>query len=665
MSIDPEPKGGIAIMLSMDERQAGSPPESASLPTSRANRGYILMMSGLRLSPATSWRQQGKRFLLHPVGAIILLSVLTGIGHALLMADWDPFLSADTNYFYGPSLEILNQPVQGFRQLFVKPFFRAAKDALPMADEAKPVFVCALRLWHLGWKRWLDPHLVVPDARAFAAFVVASCVLAFLSLCILGWKLGHPWLGIATALATLWGPWGLATCYFITYTALSLTLISWAVFLVFCRPRAAFLVAGILVSLSLLTNQALVACVLAFPLIILFRKGKEGRRIVTNALVAFILGMFLPFAVGQLLGATDWVKVMFGGEPIQKPFDILELYLVRTRTERLETLPAYRHSFFLMLSFFNSWVLTTTALGILLALPVAAIVWTLKGAAPELMRKLANPAIVKGLLVLLPGLAILAVLDGRYAIKVSRAYFLAVPFLVMGLFQVGYGLMQDLPGRLLRNGIACLVLLAGAEDYFRVRDFYQTFQGAAHELRNLSSQAVRIVALQQDIYAPFFASMAPIGSIDSNKSIPDGVDYLVTGPFIPGALDYRGDYKVDGQMNLFGYFQRNESRLRLVREIPFFSLYPFLVYEDPAATFSLEVQHQFDRNSYREALGTVKIWSVLESPQRVQSPIRQPHDVQKLQHSPSDLLRTASVAPLTKNPRGLWAFAMISLEGSE
>jgi hypothetical protein len=64
-------------------------------------------------------------------------------------------------------------------------------------------------------------------------------------------------------------------------------------------------------------------------------------------------------------------------------------------------------------------------------------------------------------------------------------------------------------------------------------------------------------------------------------------------------------------MDVADYFQRHSLWVILTQEIPFFALYPFLVYEDPAATYALEVLHRFDRHAYRNAPGTVKIWRLL------------------------------------------------------
>ncbi len=558
-------------------------------------------------TPASSVpSQRGKRLLRHPLGALLLCSALTGVGHALLLGDWNPFLSHDTHYYYGPTLTVLNQPGWGYRTLLVKPFFRPDRDDWPMADEAKPVFVCALRLWHLGWKRWVQPDVVFPDPRAYAAFVVATCVLAFLSLGLLGWKLGNPWVGILTGLAILWGPWGLSACYFTTYTAFSLALFCGAIVLLLCRPAAASLAGGIVVSLSLLSNQSLLACLPALPLIVLFRQGREGRWKAARALAAFGLGIILPFAVGEILGATGWVRALVETPSIQTPLGVLRRYLARSGVDHREYLPAFRRSFFLMLSFLNSRVLTAAGAGVLLLFAGALLRRAWREKAAGVWRMLADPALRDSLLVLLPGLAALLVIDGRTGFKFSRSYFVALPFLVLGLFSLGLFLVRGLPRRLVRTGAACLLVLAGAEGFVRVRDFYQAFQGVPSAVRPLADQPGGVVALRQDVYSPFLANLAAVGSIDGEQPLPDRVGYLVTGPGLPSALEF-----TTGQMDFNDYVRRHSLRLSLAREVPFFALYPFLVYEDPSATFGLEVEHRFDRRTYRQGPGTVKIWRVL------------------------------------------------------
>src|SRR5262249_16145559 len=312
---------------------------------------------------------------------------------------------------------------------FVRPFFRPAdqvpRPEEPRADEAKPVFVCALRLWHLGWKLLVRPDCVLPDPVVYEAFVITTCALAFLSLGLLAWKLGHPWLGIATGFAVFWTPWGLTACYVTTYTGFSLALFCGALLLLLCRPATASLPAAFLLAWSLLSNQSVLACLPALPLLILFRQGKEGRWKAATALIAFGLGIILPFAILEILGETSWVQGMMGSTAIQKPLGILKLYLARSRNERHQWLPAFDRSFFLTLSLLNSRVLSTAGLGIILIFAGAVLRWTWQGRVAGLRRKLADPAVKNGLLTLLPALAVLLVIDGRAGFKFSRSYFLA------------------------------------------------------------------------------------------------------------------------------------------------------------------------------------------------------------------------------------------------
>jgi hypothetical protein len=558
-------------------------------------------------------RQRGSGILQHPLAALLLCSALTALGHAFLLGDWNPFLSADTYWFYGPTLTLLNQPEgPSYSALFVRPFFlpqdQVSRPEEPRADEAKPVFVCALRLWHLGWKRWVRPDLVLPDPFAYEAFVITTCALAFLTLGLLGWKLGHPWIGIVTGFAVFWTPWGLTTCYFTTYTAFSLVLFCGALLLLLFRPASASLAAGILIALCLLSNQSLLACLPSLPLLILFHQGKEGRWKAATALIAFGLGIVLPFAILESLGETSWVQGLMGSTAIQKPLGILKLYLDRSRNERLQWLPAFDRSFFLTLSLLNSRVLSAAGLGIMLIFASAVLHWTLEGGVARLRRKLVDPAVKQGLLTLLPALSALLVIDGREGFKFSRSYFLALPFLVLGLSQFGFFLVRNLPRRLVRNGVACLLLLGCAEGVYRVRDFYQAFQGVPHFLQALADHPDRVAALQQDKYSPFFAAMAPIASIDAGHPIPDRVEYLVTGLPFESALDHTG-----GQMNVEGYLWRHRQQLVLDREVPFLALYPFIVHEDPYATFAMRIGHQFDHRAYRNWRGTVKIWRHMRS----------------------------------------------------
>ncbi|HET6898092.1 MAG TPA: hypothetical protein VFK70_07085, partial [Vicinamibacteria bacterium] len=55
-------------------------------------------------------------------------------------------------------------------------------------------------------------------------------------------------------------------------------------------------------------------------------------------------------------------------------------------------------------------------------------------------------------------------------------------------------------------------------------------------------------------------------------------------------------------------------RAELAEMRPFFSHYPFLVWEDPYQTYSMLIQHAYTTRAYREPLGEVTVWRVKGDP---------------------------------------------------
>jgi hypothetical protein len=530
----------------------------------------------------------------------------------LLMRQWNLFFS-DTRHNYLPTLEVLNTSDPGFVSLFVAPFFRPNKDIVPLAQDAKPVFITALRAWHVGycWMNHCRPGLENP--HAYSDFVTFCCLWAFGLLCMLARKLGSLPIGIAAGFLTFLSPWGLQSCYFATYTALSLSMIFLMIYLGLCQLRVCAYLSGVLLALCTMTNQSLLGCLVAQPLILVIAHGRSGGYSLIVRMGVFFVGVATPFLATEWLATTRLVQHQMGTPGVQTPLDILSFYAIRNNNDArgfldtTEYLDAYDYSRFLKLLNFNSTVsvvFLAAVLIILLAIVVLADGNRLQRFWRWIRSEAAFPVHVAGLFA---GITLMLI-DLRNGPRMSRCYFVAVPFLFLSaLFLVRYWTTLA-PRRLCTAVLALFALAWGIENIAKVAELYQLYHAARLALREFQQRGERVVCLKSDTYNIFLRNMANLDVVDDeDHEIPRDVRYIVTGPSVPSAME-----GTQPQKDHFVALRKKSIKLVPKKTVPFYALYPFLTYEDPYATHQLLVKHTFCSNSYKSFTGSVRIWEVAE-----------------------------------------------------
>ncbi len=520
------------------------------------------------------------------------------------MRDWNPALSCDTHYNYFPTLEVLNDPDSGWMRRFALPFFRPDRNRTPRAEEAKPVFVCALRAWHVAYRVVQPCRPGVNAPHAYSDFIIFSSMLAFGALCLLARKMGNLIIGMIAGCLTFLSPWGLEACYFNTYTAFSLALIFTAAYLALCRPMVCSYLSGALLACCAMTNQSLIGCLIALPLLLGLAHGMHGGvcRLLARIAILF-LGAAMPYLALELLGATEWIRSELRCDRIQSPFIILVYYFIRSATERLEFIDAYRQSHFWKLLYYNSTVTVYFLLGVPLVLTailaqcgnrIGRLVGWLRSEA-------AFPALASGLFVAIS----LLIIDGRpEAVRFARSYFVVLPFLYLSALFLVRSWMPFAPRRLYIGILAGVALAWTAENTVRLVDFYRAFHSARITLQRSLKAGERIVCLRNDCYNSFVRTMVDIDVVD-NDSIPPDVRYIVTGPALPSALEGTRSQEDSNRA-----LSQRHVRVRFKKALPFFALYPFITYEDPFATHQMLVRHVLRHNSYKRRWGGVRIWEV-------------------------------------------------------
>lgn len=549
----------------------------------------------------------------------LALSFLVAWIQFSLVWPWDPALSYDTRLFYYPAQIVPDSAPTDWTRLWLEPFYLASSTREVQAHESKPVFVIALRLWG-SLVRVFNPAAAIPGAQEYMLFMIATCWLLFLGIWQLGVKLGSPIVGGLAAVAVLVCPWNLVLLYFPAYTQLSMALLCLSIWLLWHQSLTTAFLAGVVASLALLTNNAVVVYLGAIGLLALSIALPQRWQAFKLATV-FIAGVLTVFVIFKLLGQTSLVQPLFGGAPIDSPLEVLLRYYRRSifynHFDKVAT-PKYPGILLLFLSY-NSWVM----LALMIVTPFL-FVWR---AAKEGLATIifGRSRLRQSLLIWLVGFIAIAAIDLRPGVQLGRTYFVGYPFLLLGIFILFWDTFREVRyGNVLLLG---LLLAYAIETPVRLYDQFRAYHQVSNEVYALTQTRKQVAMLEADGYRPVLATtLGPVCHCEAHqliasiRALPNSTalttlqteyDSILSGPEIPTVLPVKAGAaftQLNEMRELFTSPRPKEFLALLVkRKIPFWPAYPLLLFEDELHTWQF-ITTQVTGSDYQTGEGALKVW---------------------------------------------------------
>ena len=556
------------------------------------------------------------------MGALILMSSIAFwiVLYFVFAKTWNPRISSDTHYQYYPTQEILNSPSHSLGELFILPFYRdSSADREITAEESKPVFVVALRVWGIFHRLFIDSEQNFPNQREYIDFMAFSFWLLFVTICLVGWKVNYPVMGIIAAVTSLLCPWGLIYLYFPAYTPISMVIFLLAFLAVLGKTTAYQIMAGVLSSLALLSNQSMLVYIFGLGLLALFIHLPDWKASIKAGalLTAGLLSVFVFF---EILRHCDYVITLLGANKVDSPLEILIEYYKRSiyrnhfGTSDVPTYPG------LMLSVVrhNSLVIFT----LFLTTPLI-LFWKSYRAGKN--KFYSNPLIKTVLILWIPAMAGILVIDIRQGVQFGRSYFVAYPLLILGILI----LIKDLCSvhRLLKIGIAAICVLYCFETTSGLTDQLEAFHGVRRNMSAILKPNEQIAVLKYDRYSSFIKDILDYSSHTTKQTVvvinnmhdlqlPENkcIAYMITGPGIFSILEgtrmQTESFPGFEDGVIINSFSNTETAIIFHKNIPFFALYPLLMFEDEIQTHRYINLKEFDSESYKNGSGVVKLWGI-------------------------------------------------------
>lgn len=547
------------------------------------------------------------------VVTVVLLSMLL-----LRARQWNPALSYDTETFYYTAL-IQERPqsnlAAALSSYLVHPFTNGDE---PRADQAKPLFVFILRIWH-GTLSVLHPGaLPFPNHRTYSDFITCSYVLAFVTCCLLGARAGVPFLALGAAAMTFFSPWMISACYFNSYTALSLVPLVLSVFLLMAPEPAPFW-AGALCGLNAQINQSTLAFVPGM-VILLASRPIRVRGFAAGAL-RFAAGfLVVGLATDAAIAAVDAAT----GMDYLPQSVVLFSYLDRSFAEFRFFFDVYRGRTGASLLPRMLWEHSAVMSGSALLLLGAALLGPRRGGISV------DRVAVCLALFLSSALLVIELRDGP---KFNRSFVLLLPFLNL---LVVAGFLRAVAGRTghrltLAGLVAAAYAIEAGVGLWRLDE-------ASLAVRRLferrHAQDAPIFVARADGFRPVFQLMVEdipragrrlevfddICAVVGTRAADGNGVLVAVGPGIPSVFVQvpTVDLPLPALSQSLGpptgrCAAELTWRAELVETRPFFSHYPFFVWEDPEQTYRTLCEGLYTSHAYREARGAVTVWRVKAS----------------------------------------------------
>lgn len=520
----------------------------------------------------------------------------------LLILPWRPDVSYDNFAYYYPALRAFADHGYSLYDIFISPFYIPDTGELIQADQSKPVFIAALRLWacivHL-----LSPRADVPGAGMYHGFMFVSCWLMGITMVTLGRVMGHAASGRVTAAVVVMSPWHLVLLYYPAYTQLSIAVFIAAFLCVRHNSRRSVFFAGAISAAALLTNSSLLVYLAGLTVLAAVLNRFHWERAVSRVCL-YLLGLtsvLVMFELGKMI-----VLPLAGQNPDQylSPLETLVRYFHRSLTAnhfQTSDIPKFPGLMAHILRF-NSVMAT-------LGIAVAGVIVIVRA----LTRKgkgLSSP----GVLLAIPAVVAIVLIDFGPGVQLGRSYFVAYPMLVMAAVFI----WRDMIQRTVAMKAACAVVLVlyGAELAGLLVTQRAAFHSAGREVCEALAKGSDVAVLERDAHRHAIVLLAAgecgKRSVSGEMTFIADVsqteaDVLVTGPLIDTVW----------HVGVEDSFQSSQNRERpagmegprYVRQMvrPFFGLYPLIVFEDEKDTFRY-MNGAFTAETFAGPVGGMSVW---------------------------------------------------------
>ncbi len=550
------------------------------------------------------------KIYLAKLSAIFLISSLICLIAYSLVRPWRTNVGNDVSG-YVEAQRFLTPPGSGLGKLLIAPFFRHHSMDTVYAFEIKPVYMVAYNLWGVFH------HMAGPDRESFFNFTLFTYGLLAAMIIFFVNRLGTFPMAI---LASLWlslSSWALVYLYFAAYLEFSIVLFLLSLLLVLQRQKTACFFSGVLAALALLSNNAMIIYFPGVMMVIAASWLPNVRKSFAFSSV-YCLGILSVFVFFEILNCTGIPAKIMGFPDLDSPHKMLLFYYQRAFFHNhfmLRGMPVIPKQYGLLFSIlrYQSWtvLILCAILPVIFLVEVVRLGWRRSTAVPELRRVA---------FLWCPALTGLIAMDLYFGTQYGRAYYIGYVLLVIGGI-IFWGYLQKNSKPLRKVGILLLVLYL-CESVQGLAHQRDAFHGLNRIVKSYSQQQKKISVLDEDLHAGLMRhdldrdidekifkvqNIWELGSL----VLKEGDLYVLTGPEIETIL-WNFSYDPFRPLQKGTFFVRKGIRVKVGNpvKIPYWGLYPPLMFEDEYDAWRLLSRHEYDGKSYREGTGAARLWPI-------------------------------------------------------
>lgn len=562
---------------------------------------------------------------------------------------WNIDKSNDVDAYYYDAVHPFTQTQFSPIESLLGPFFGPPIGRHLNPADPKPVFLSNLNIF-ISLLKIVKPNIAWPGRTAYISFVFFSLFLLLIAAGLLSKAVGSSRSG---PLATCWvmlSPWAFIYLYYPAYLQLSLAFFLMSLLCLLYSPSVKnnfapaeddkalsslrstlrmSIVSGLFASLALLSNPGLLYYCLSIYAMLLLRPFLYKKTSRSQDIFCFTLGFVLPFILiefARLSGLAEWL--------LKRPVDSSSLTILLGYYQHslknnhfilrdMNTFPRIPFFFFRILKH-QSLAETLTAVVLLLSLFSYFMVSLFKNLekisdlrcrASSFFIKLGKPS-----LLLVPCLLPLILMDLLPTVQLGRLYFPSYLLLILISF---YLLPKLLPRKLFFLPILLMITLFPARA-LSLRAQHIAFHGFNQAITALPSARPNLAFLNFDPHREILLHLL------------DRSDYGVSLPILaPSQLDKASEhmenlYFVQGPQTetiiqnkpfprgfpiwkpgLAAVHAKKQLLLGEPQRVPFYGLYPLLIFEDEFDSYRYFSEKAFSADSFKESLGEVLIWPLV------------------------------------------------------